>query len=51
MAGRKPSPKMSVIPCKLLPEVNKSIEDYAADLKRDGWKIGSHGLSKKEFEN
>jgi hypothetical protein len=51
MAGRKSSPKQSVIPCKLLPEVRQAIENYAADLKRDAWKIGSHGLTKTEFKN
>ena len=51
MAGRRSSPKQSVIPCKLLPEVKQAIESYAAELRRDAWKVGSHGLSKKKFEN
>lgn len=51
MPGQKNSPKQSVIPCRLLPEVKQAIENYAADLQREGWQVGAHGLTKKEFES
>jgi len=38
-----------IIPCALLPEVRKAIEDYIEALKNKAYTIGDHGLSEREF--
>jgi len=43
--------KPPIIPCELLPEVKEAIEIYANELKEKAHTIGSHGLSKKDFQD
>jgi hypothetical protein len=42
---------MSVIPCEQNEALRRRIEDYAEALKIEAHKLGSHGLSEKEFYN
>lgn len=41
--------KPSIIPCSLLPETKRRIEDYAQSLTDRAHEIGAHGLSRKDF--
>ena len=43
--------KPAIIPCELLPGVKEAIKVYAEELKENAHTIGSHGLSKREFED
>ncbi len=40
---------MSIIPCKLNPELRAQIEEYAEALKVEAHKLGDHGLSEADF--
>lgn len=42
---------MSVILCKKNKELRKKIEEYSEVLKTEAHKLGSHGLSEKDFYN
>lgn len=41
--------KENIIPCKLAPETKALIESYTKSLTSNAAKVGSHGLTEKEF--
>ncbi len=43
--------KPPIIPCSLHPDVKRTIRVYADELRENAHTIGSHGLTKKEFED
>jgi len=43
-------PRNPIIACELLPQVKKTIENYADELVRDAHTIGSHGLTQQQFQ-
>ena len=43
--------KPPIIPCELLPEVKKKIQAYAEELTEKAYTVGSHGLTKEEFQD
>lgn len=42
---------MSIIPCKQNSELKELIRNYAEELKIEAHKVGTHGLSEKDFYN